>query len=411
MMSPSLVVVIGLVAACSASPSLYFSGPQYYSGYYAAPAAVVSPIKSQYHTQNEFGHYAYGYNDGYSSKSETKHANGLTEGAYSYVDPNGVLQQYKYVSDENGYRVSGTNLPVAPAVPVVEVPAVPAVSVEDSIVAVKSVPAHFETPAAVAVAAPVYQSEIPQQVQDTPEVAAAKVAHQIAYDEAKKAADASPAEEEPSSDAVVQDSAAAPAAAAPAAPVFQAELPQPVQDTPEVTAAKLAHQIAFDEAKKAESAASAADLASKFAPAPVLAAAPAAVTSYSYHPTAYAAYPSYAAVPAHAPVASYAYGPVASYAYAAAPAPSYAYAASPFAASSYSPVHSQYHSQDEFGQYSYGYNSGSSSKAEVKTVDGVTRGGYSYVDANGQVQHYNYVSDPVNGFRVAGTNLPAANAL
>jgi len=405
MMSP-LIVVIGLVVACSASPSLYFSGPQYYSGYYTAPAAVVSPIKSQYHTQNEFGHYAYGYNDGYSSKSETKHANGLTEGAYSYVDPNGVLQQYKYVSDENGYRVSGTNLPVAPAVP-----AVPAVPVEDSIVAVKSTPAHFETPAPVAVAAPVYQSEIPQQVQDTPEVAAAKVAHQIAYEEAKKAADASPAEEEPSSDAVVQDSAATAAAAAPAAPVFQAELPQPVQDTPEVAAAKVAHQIAFEEAKKAESAASAADLASKFAPAPVLATAPAAVTSYSYHPTAYAAYPSYAAVRAHAPVASYAYGPVASYAYAAAPVPSYAYAAAPFAASSYSPVHSQYHSQDEFGQYSYGYNSGSSSKAEVKTVDGVTRGGYSYVDANGQVQHYNYVSDPVNGFRVAGTNLPAANAL
>ena len=378
MMSP-LVVVIGLVAACSASPSLYFSGPQYYSGYYAAPAAVVSPIKSQYHTQNEFGHYAYGYNDGYSSKSETKHANGLTEGAYSYVDPNGVLQQYKYVSDENGYRVSGTNLPVAPAVPAVPVvPAVPAVPVEDSIIAVKSTPAQYESPAPVAVAASVYQPEIPQQVQDTPEVAAAKAAHQIAYDEAKKAADASPAEEEPSSDSVVQDSAA------PAAPVFQPELPQPVQDTPEVTAAKVAHQIAFDEAKKAESAASAADHASQFAPAPVLAAGPAAaaVTSYSYHPTAYAAYPSYAAVPAHAPVASYAYGPVASYAYAAAPAPSYAYAA-PFAASSYSPVHSQYHSQDEFGQYSYGYNSGSSSKAEVKTVDGVTRGGYSYVDANG----------------------------
>jgi len=366
---------------CSASPSLYFSGPQYYSGYYAAPAAVVSPIKSQYHTQNEFGQYAYGYNDGFSSKSETKHANGLTEGAYSYVDPNGVLQQYKYVSDENGYRVSGTNLPVAPAVPAVEVPVVPAVPAVESVIEVKSA---APAPAPEAVAEPIaFQSEIPQQVQDTPEVAAAKAAHQIAYDEAKKAADASPAEDEPSSDAVVQVSAEAPAA--PAAPA-------------------------------AAPAAPAADYVSHFAPAPVLAAAApapavASVASYSYHPSAaYAAYPSYAAVRAHAPVASYAYGPVASYAYAAAPAPSYAYTA-PFASGSYSPVHSQYHSQDEFGQYSYGYNSGSSSKAEVKTLDGVTRGGYSYVDANGQVQYYNYVSDPVNGFRVAGTNVPTANAL
>lgn len=316
------MVVIGLVAACSASPSLYFSGPQYYSGYY--PAAVVSPIKSQYHTQNELGQYAYGYNDGYSSKSETKHANGLTEGSYSYVDPNGVLQQYKYLSDENGYRVTGTNLPVAPAVPAVEAPA--AVEIK-----------------------PASDAELPQQVQDTPEVAAAKAAHQVAYDEAKKAAEAAPAEE-PASEAVAVEAPAA-------EPVAKAEAPKP---------------------------------ASVHVPAP----------AYSYHPTAYGAYPSYAI---HAPVASYAY--------AAAPAPA-AYAYAPYAAvpsytGAYSPVNSQYHSQDEFGQYSYGYNSGSSSKAEVKTLDGVTRGGYSYVDANGLVQQYHYVSDAVNGFRVTGTNLPA----
>lgn len=43
---------------------------------------------------------------------------------------------------------------------------------------------------------------------------------------------------------------------------------------------------------------------------------------------------------------------------------------------------------------------------EVKTLDGVTRGGYSYIDANGILQKVNYVSDPINGFRVAATNLP-----
>lgn len=302
------MVVIGLVAACSASPSLYFSGPQYYSGYYASP--VVSPIKSQYHTQNELGQYAYGYNDGYSSKSETKHANGLTEGSYSYVDPNGVLQQYKYESDENGYRVSGTNLPVAPAVPAV----------------------------AVAPAVPVQNAELPQPVQDTPEVAAAKAAHQVAYDEAKKAADASP-----------DYSAAA------------VEVPAAVQVTKTVAAPSL---IAA-------------------APAPV----PAPVAySYHQHPVAYSAYPYAAAVPYAA-----SYGP--------APYVQYSGLYS-------SPVNSQYHAQDEFGQYSYGYSGAQSSKSEVKTLDGVTRGGYSYVDANGIVQQYQYVSDPINGFRVSGTNLP-----
>ncbi|WP_369214525.1 chitin-binding domain-containing protein, partial [Escherichia coli] len=52
-----------------------------------------------------------------------------------------------------------------------------------------------------------------------------------------------------------------------------------------------------------------------------------------------------------------------------------------------------------------------SSKSETKTLDGVTRGGYSYVDANGLVQQYHYVSDPVNGLPVAGTNLQPPNHL
>merc|ERR1712147_505666 len=44
-------------------------------------------------------------------------------------------------------------------------------------------------------------------------------------------------------------------------------------------------------------------------------------------------------------------------------------------------------------------------KQELKTADGVTRGSYSYVDANGLVQTVNYLSDAM-GFRVAATNLP-----
>merc|ERR1712211_188457 len=46
-------------------------------------------------------------------------------------------------------------------------------------------------------------------------------------------------------------------------------------------------------------------------------------------------------------------------------------------------TNSQYHAQDDFGQYNYGYSDPNSVKQEVKTADGVTRGSYSYVDANG----------------------------
>ena len=65
----------------------------------------------------------------------------------------------------------------------------------------------------------------------------------------------------------------------------------------------------------------------------------------------------------------------------------------------------QYHSQDDIGQYSFGYANGESVKQEVKTADGVVRGAYQYVDANGIVQTVNYIADAL-GFRVGATNLP-----
>merc|ERR1712051_1010675 len=68
-------------------------------------------------------------------------------------------------------------------------------------------------------------------------------------------------------------------------------------------------------------------------------------------------------------------------------------------------ANSQFHAQDDIGQYNYGYSSPTSTKQELKTADGVTRGSYSYVDANGLVQTVNYLSDAM-GFRVAATNLP-----
>jgi len=71
---------------------------------------------------------------------------------------------------------------------------------------------------------------------------------------------------------------------------------------------------------------------------------------------------------------------------------------------------SQYHAQDELGQYSYGYAGGPSSKTESKDAAGNVRGAYSYIDANGLTQTVQYVADPVNGFRVAATNLPVGPA-
>merc|ERR1712200_166058 len=82
-----------------------------------------------------------------------------------------------------------------------------------------------------------------------------------------------------------------------------------------------------------------------------------------------------------------------------------AYAAAPVQVAPAAVQGSQYHAQDDAGQYSFGYNDGSSVKQEIKTADGVIRGAYSYVDADGIVQNVNYIADAL-GFRVGATNLP-----
>jgi len=87
-------------------------------------------------------------------------------------------------------------------------------------------------------------------------------------------------------------------------------------------------------------------------------------------------------------------------------APQFIYSGIPAVASLTS---SQYHAQDELGQYSYGYAGGPSAKSESKDAFGNVRGSYSYIDANGITQTTNYVADD-NGFRVAATNLPVGPA-
>merc|ERR1711976_659838 len=81
-------------------------------------------------------------------------------------------------------------------------------------------------------------------------------------------------------------------------------------------------------------------------------------------------------------------------------------------AGAYNPAPStQFHAQDEFGQFSFGHAGGPLARTEARNAYGVTTGSYQYIDANGLLQTVNYVADPVNGFRVAGTNLPVGPAV
>ncbi|XP_063585201.1 larval/pupal cuticle protein H1C-like [Penaeus indicus] len=76
-----------------------------------APLAVETPVKSQYHAQDELGQYSFGYNAGDSARQESRDAYGNVRGSFSYVDSYGNVQSQHYVADDYGFRVSGTNLP------------------------------------------------------------------------------------------------------------------------------------------------------------------------------------------------------------------------------------------------------------------------------------------------------------
>lgn len=152
-------------------------------------ASLYGAVSTQYLSQDGHGQYSYGYSDPNSQKHETKTGD-VVHGGYSYVDGHGILQSVKYSSDpHNGFQVAATNLPKGPEAPIHAI-----------------VPAHYAPVSYVAPisyhAAPVsyashysapnhYASHsygphgLPQPVQDTPEVAAAKIAHFAAHAQAK----------------------------------------------------------------------------------------------------------------------------------------------------------------------------------------------------------------------------------
>merc|ERR1711931_423663 len=124
-------------------------------------AGAINPApSSQFHAQDEFGQFSFGHAGGPSARTEARNAYGVTTGSYQYIDANGLLQTVNYIADPvNGFRVAGTNLPVAAAAPAVE-----------------------------PLAAPVFDLPLPVAVEDTAEVAAAKAEFAAAYDAAAAAA-------------------------------------------------------------------------------------------------------------------------------------------------------------------------------------------------------------------------------
>merc|ERR1712027_94740 len=228
-------------------------------------AGAYNPAPStQFHAQDEFGQFSFGHAGGPSARTEARNAYGVTTGSYQYIDANGLLQTVNYIADPvNGFRVAGTNLPVAAAAPAVE-----------------------------PLAAPVFDLPLPVAVEDTAEVAAAKAEFAAAYDAAAAAAAAAPEEAAERKRRDADEEEAAPAAALPAV------LPYPYAGAYGVGAGLFGGVYA---------AAPGAIVANIAHAAPTVAALPAA---------------TYAALPAAAPLAAPVTAPVAVAAPLAAAAPS-----------------------------------------------------------------------------------------
>merc|ERR1712061_455063 len=137
-------------------------------------AGAINPNPStQFHAQDEFGQFSFGHAGGPLARTEARNAFGVTTGSYQYVDANGVLQTVNYVADPvNGFRVAGTNIPVAPGAPNAALPVAPGVPVVEPL-------------------------EAPVPVMETPEVSAARAEHLKAVEEAKAASE----EAEPTTEA------------------------------------------------------------------------------------------------------------------------------------------------------------------------------------------------------------------
>uniref|UniRef100_A0A1B6K9T1 Cuticle protein 7 n=1 Tax=Graphocephala atropunctata TaxID=36148 RepID=A0A1B6K9T1_9HEMI len=164
------------------APHLAYTAPAPVAAPVAAPAFVAAPIaapvgiKSQYYAQDFTGLVSYGHAEPFQTQSVVQDAAGNKVGSFSYINPEGKLIQTNYVADHQGYRVASNDLPVAPEVPAI---------------------------------AP---AELPEPVQDTPEVAEAKAKFFTEFEEVKSRARRSASVQTPASTSPL----AAPAAVVPA---------------------------------------------------------------------------------------------------------------------------------------------------------------------------------------------------
>ncbi|XP_030385722.1 cuticle protein 6-like [Scaptodrosophila lebanonensis] len=166
---PLTLLLSGAVLSNIAGTTLASGGYEYHAPQLQYGAVPATANIVQYHEQDAHGQYTYGYTAPLHSKHETRTLDGITRGTYSYIDAAGQLQTVDYTADATGFRVAATNLPSSGHLkPNEETPEVAALRAQH-------LEAHAQAKLRLAGGSSL-SDILPQPVQDTPEVAAAKVA-------------------------------------------------------------------------------------------------------------------------------------------------------------------------------------------------------------------------------------------
>ena len=177
--SPVAAAEVKTAAAVATAPIT--SAAFAYSGfpYTYAPAVTAN----QYHSQDELGQASFGYSHPGQAAVNYRDAAGNQVGSWAYFSPEGKEVRVSYVADSNGFRVLSNALPEGPTAVVQDTPEVAAAKVAHF----AAISAAIANDGALPVVPKVAASSLaaPMPVQDTPEVAAAKVAHFAAIAAAK----------------------------------------------------------------------------------------------------------------------------------------------------------------------------------------------------------------------------------
>ncbi|KAI4475590.1 hypothetical protein M0802_015095 [Mischocyttarus mexicanus] len=332
---------------CNPIPNLWFN-----------PIGSFSPLE-QYHVQDGSGSYRYSFTGPHHAKTESNF-NGITRGGYSYIDANGILQTVLYTADdENGFRVRGSNLPQAPKTDHNQV--------------------QDDTPEVAAIKRNNLEELQKFQLNDRPNwnedqnIFSYKILPPYVNYEQLKSID------NKIIDHNIQSTKNPFQLSQAEADNIQVPKPDPTFSRGSPSSLNVRDTSGKEqELEKVEKGDGQSDNPNALQIGKFL-----QIPNVHNNNNNNNQHHRNVALPA--------------------PTPSYVFPVVP-----YRFLHSSlHHTQDSLGQYDYSYTGDSSAKTESRSLDGTTRGAYSYIDPNGILQQVHYIADH-NGFRVLATNLPEA---